>query len=202
MNAPQTEEEKHQQQQAKARLRQQCSVGHQPGHFGLVSERWGSGLQLLQGQRNKRKAAQAFDTAATPGEPTFPGSANFDAVRKLCTASCKQNACDDACNMYISSFHMQLWRSLVSQWDDSLGTVSGWQAKGATYLKASLSDTLDDCLGSCQHRNECAMLSLVGVCFLPALSQHRRNVHAAQSCHSPGLSGLIVCCYPCALCNE
>lgn len=62
-NPPQTEAEKQQQQHAKARLRQQCSVGHQPGHFSLVSERWGPGLHMLQAQRNKRKADQAFDTA-------------------------------------------------------------------------------------------------------------------------------------------
>lgn len=66
-STPQTEQDKQHQQQAKAQLRQNCSVGHQPGYFALVSEQWGAGLQILQTQRNKRKAAQAFDNPS-PGE--------------------------------------------------------------------------------------------------------------------------------------
>ena len=58
------------QQQQRLKLRDQCSVGLQSGHFALLSRQWGQAVQLFQGQRNKRKAAQAFEGAPVNGD--FP----------------------------------------------------------------------------------------------------------------------------------
>lgn len=62
-----TQEEQQQQQQQRTKLRDQCSVGLQSGHFALLSSQWGEAVQLFQGQRNKRKAAQAFEGAPANG---------------------------------------------------------------------------------------------------------------------------------------
>jgi len=65
-----TQEEQQKQQQQRSKLRDQCSVGLQSGHFALLSRQWGEAVQLFQGQRNKRKAAQAF--AGAPVNGNFP----------------------------------------------------------------------------------------------------------------------------------
>lgn len=62
-------EEQQEQQQQRMNLRKQCSVGLQSSHFVLLSKQWGEAtVQLFQGQRNKRKAAQAFEGAPLNGE--------------------------------------------------------------------------------------------------------------------------------------
>ena len=63
-----TEEEQKVQQQQRAKLREDCSVGMQPGNFVMLSKQWGEVVQVLQGQRNKRKAAQAFEDAPLNGD--------------------------------------------------------------------------------------------------------------------------------------
>jgi len=65
-----TQDEQQKQQQQRMKLRDQCSVGLQSGHFALLSRQWGEAVQLFQGQRNKRKAAQAF--AGAPVNGNFP----------------------------------------------------------------------------------------------------------------------------------
>ena len=62
-----TQDEQQKQQQQRMKLRDQCSVGLQSGHFALLSRQWGEAVQLFQGQRNKRKAAQAFEGAPVNG---------------------------------------------------------------------------------------------------------------------------------------
>ena len=66
---PKTEEEHRKQQQQRVRLRDDCSMGLQPGHFVMLSKQWGEVVKVLQGQRNKRKAAQAFEDAPLNGAP-------------------------------------------------------------------------------------------------------------------------------------
>ena len=63
-----TEEEVRKHHQQRVQVREQCSVGMQPGHFVMLSRQCGNATKLLQGQRNKRKAAQAFDDAPLNGE--------------------------------------------------------------------------------------------------------------------------------------
>ena len=75
MPKPKTAEEQQQQQQQHMKLREQCSVGMQSGHFVLVSRQLGDAAKVLHSQRNKRKAAQAFDEAPMNGEPEL----NLDA---------------------------------------------------------------------------------------------------------------------------
>ena len=41
-----------------------------PGHFVMLSRQWGPVVKLLQGQRNKRKANQAFQDVPLIGEPS------------------------------------------------------------------------------------------------------------------------------------
>ena len=60
------------QQQQRTKLREECSLGMMPGHFVMLSKQWGSIVKLLQGQRNKRKADQAFQDVPLTGEPTPP----------------------------------------------------------------------------------------------------------------------------------
>ncbi|DBB05752.1 TPA: hypothetical protein ACH3X1_012350 [Trebouxia sp. C0004] len=79
-----TQDEQQKQQQQRLKLRDQCSVGLQSGHFVLLSRQWGEAAQLFQGQRNKRKAAQAFEGAPVNGyhkqteaEPTGSDGQNF-----------------------------------------------------------------------------------------------------------------------------
>ena len=62
-------EEQQEKQQQRMKLRKQCSVGLQSSHFVLLSRQWREAtVQLFQGQRNKRKAAQAFEGAPLNGE--------------------------------------------------------------------------------------------------------------------------------------
>lgn len=63
-------EEQQQQQQQRGKLREECSVGMMPGHFVMLSRQWGPVVKLLQGQRNKRKAEQAFQEVPFTGEPS------------------------------------------------------------------------------------------------------------------------------------
>ncbi|DBA70751.1 TPA: hypothetical protein ACH3X2_011649 [Trebouxia sp. C0005] len=62
-----TQDEQQKQQQQRLKLRDQCSVGLQSGHFALLSRQWGEAVQSFQGQRSKRKAAQAFEDAPVNG---------------------------------------------------------------------------------------------------------------------------------------
>lgn len=64
---PKTDEEQREQQQQRVRLRDDCSMGLQPGHFVMLSKQWGQVVKVLQTQRNKRKAAQAFEDAPLNG---------------------------------------------------------------------------------------------------------------------------------------
>ena len=64
------EEQQQQQQQQRGKLREECSVGMKPGHFVMLSRQWGPVVKLLQGQRNKRKADQAFQDVPLTGEPS------------------------------------------------------------------------------------------------------------------------------------
>ena len=64
------EQQQQQQQQQRGKLREECSVGMMPGHFVMLSKQWGPVVNLLQGQRNKRKASQAFHDVPLTGEPS------------------------------------------------------------------------------------------------------------------------------------
>ena len=68
MSKPKTAEEQQLQEQQRMKLREQCSAGMQPGHFVLLSRQLGDAAKVLHSQRNKRKAAQAFDEAPMNGE--------------------------------------------------------------------------------------------------------------------------------------
>lgn len=65
-----TQDGQQKQQQQRLKLREQCSVGLQSGHFVLLSRQWGEAAQLFQRQRNKRKATQAFE--GVPVNGNFP----------------------------------------------------------------------------------------------------------------------------------
>ena len=69
-----TEEEQQEQHQQRIKLREQCIVGLKSGHFVLLSRHLGETVKLLQGQRSKRKAAQALEDAPlNGGEPCMYG---------------------------------------------------------------------------------------------------------------------------------
>ena len=68
MPKPKTAEEQQLQQQQRMKLREQCSVGMQSGHFVLLSRQLRDAAKVLHNQRNKRKAAQAFDETPMNGE--------------------------------------------------------------------------------------------------------------------------------------
>ena len=68
-NTHKAKAEEQQQQQQRGKLREECSMGMMPGHFVMLSRQWGPVVKLLQGQRNKRKAHQAFQDVPLPGEP-------------------------------------------------------------------------------------------------------------------------------------
>ena len=69
--------EEQQQQQQRGKLREECSMGMMPGHFVMLSRQWGPVVKLLQGQRNKRKAGQAFQDVPLTGEPMHTSSPPF-----------------------------------------------------------------------------------------------------------------------------